>query len=438
MPRKRKPIQSKHEGKIRVARFLHPVKNRTIRCALGNGDAADAALAQLNKVFLNREFWNALPDDITCAAVRSAWLGDLLEGVTVAGGAIDDDGRKTIIDEAAAAVLASDNRMLRGENATLRAEVKRLKVQLEHALGHKLRVGPCPSLGQAADQWLATINGDARLDDFHRGNISSCINVFVKHFGRAMELDAFEGGEGQIDQWLGSRVCTHGSRIGQPIGAGHRQMLRSTVARFLTDSGVRLDRSKIRGATALEMRKTRGSIRWLTREQAQMLATKLPEYWADAFRFQCGTGLRPSELVTVKSADFGEGLETLTLSALGNLSLKTGSRTIRISASVQDVVKRRLALGDVLFPDPSTGRPWATSERFQKEYHAELVKAGKGAKIGMKLDTRVGRRTCASLLIRSGMDAQSVAAILGNSPKMIYEHYGRILPIEVNAGAAAI
>ena len=42
----------------------------------------------------------------------------------------------------------------------------------------------------------------------------------------------------------------------------------------------------------------------------------------------------------------------------------------------------------------------------------------------MAMDARVGRRTCASLLLQSGVSIAQVAELLGNSPEQVITSYG--------------
>ena len=438
MARVRKPLKSRQEGAVQVARFLHPLTKRTVRCNLGVGNDAVENLRQLNGIFMGgRDAWKTLPEGLS-KEVREAWTGD---GASVAakGDRVSDGGEEHPVDEAELAGALADNRRLKDDNAELRAENKRLRHQLEEAIGHKVRVGPSPTLRAAADIWLATLKEKRRLKDAdHTRVIAVTVNLFVKEFGPTREVDDLVGKEDEIDSWLQNRKIKGGENDGKAISATRRAAIRRIVLRFLRGVGVRIDRERVTPVTAKELREGRGAIRWLEKKDAEKLAEKLPEYWQDIFRLQTATGLRPSETITLKRGDFSKTFDKLTLSPLNRLTLKTGSRTIRVPVVVRSILKRRFKNAEVCFADPANGGAWECSEDFEAAYRKVLDNARTEAKIKMKVDCRTGRRTCGSLLLRSGMSIEQVSACLGNSPDVCREHYARLLAVEVDPSAAAL
>lgn len=164
------------------------------------------------------------------------------------------------------------------------------------------------------------------------------------------------------------------------------------------------------------------------------VAKKLPEPWSAVFQIQAAVGLRPSEVATLKRQDFSSDMATLTLSPIveAELTLKTGPRTIaihRFPAAMQ-ILKPMLAddKPDVVFN--VEGKPWEL-KTFMRFYNKALKSAAVAAGVTMKMDARVGRRTCASNLLRSGKSVEQVAALLGDNAPTIREHYAAILPHEV-------
>lgn len=133
------------------------------------------------------------------------------------------------------------------------------------------------------------------------------------------------------------------------------------------------------------------------------------------------------------------------------LTLKTGPRKnpIPIPFDLRPIVARRVAECAILFPEPaariakrkrnrkgnlspnslrlppSTGNlPWRNPETFSRKFNQALVIAGRAANIEMQMDARVGRRTCASLLLQHGIPIATIAELLGNSPEQILAAYG--------------
>ncbi|MCY3018221.1 MAG: site-specific integrase [Planctomycetota bacterium] len=433
MGRVRKSLRYVYEGRRFIVRLRHPLKQRTVRFDLGaTSDEADHNLVALNKVFLNPDLWHRPPEEPT--AIMAQWRGTTA-AVKLKGKTVTDDGEELPVKSEEVARLASDVRFLRLENSGLRAEVKRLRKQLEHALGRKIRSGPSPTLKEALATFKEHYQG---RDDLCTREILNDLGRFNTHFGETTEIDAMEGREADIDGWLRGLKLAEGARKGRAISAERRLKLRKRILKFLTDSGAVIDRKAIPAPRRDEIRRERGQIRWLEKEQAIAVAEALQQPWQDMFRIQVGIGLRPNELITLKRADFDADCIRLRLSALGNLTLKLGPRDIKLPDEVAKIVKRRLETGDVLFPDPRTGKPWKTAELFNDHYLKALRAAGATAKAPFELDCRTGRRTCGSILIRAGRSVEEVAALLGDDPRTVREHYARILPHEVDSTPAVI
>jgi len=132
----------------------------------------------------------------------------------------------------------------------------------------------------------------------------------------------------------------------------------------------------------------------------------------------------------------------VTLSPLGSLTLKQGPRTIIVPSTVRTIVGRRLKAGDVIFPDPSTKAAWKDPKKYNRSFRTALRAAVPAVNFVLKvkeqitdadaLDCRTGRRTCGSLLLRAGSSIEEVAAILGDNPQTVREHYAAILSSEVD------
>jgi len=459
MGRPRKPLSWKPEGRSFVTYFLHPVLHNTepvkkrkavckaerrtgkrkkpMRIVLGQDPGtADRALSFLNEIFLHPEYWQAPPEHIP-QELREAWLGSTPREE------VGWDPKKpeivTYSDEQLPVTketvlrLAADLLTTRGERDRALEKIRALQKEIAHWRGRKLRTNePQAALQKAMEAWLKGYTG---RDSDHMKIVGYDLKRFVRDFaGRFPFMDSLDGRERDIDAWLRG-LKTH---QGAAIKASRRQQIRRHVLRFLLDSGVALERKAVAPVTRLELRRDRGQIRWLTKEQAEALADKLAQPWQDLFRVQMGLGLRPDELLTLQRENFGPEVATVTLAPLGHLTLKQGTRTISVPVQTRAIIKRRLEAGEIVFPEPETGRPWKDPKSYNRRFNGRLTGAASKAGITVKVDCRTGRRTCASILLRSGLSTESVGAILGDNPSTVREHYAAILSPEVDPSAAAI
>lgn len=407
-----KAIKLKREpnGKSYSAYIRHPIFKQTRRIRLGaNAAIAEQNLKFLNAIFTNPAAWENPPegnDDI-----RNQWFGieNLVETSTAEFPTIGEQ-----------ILQASHDRELRDENTRLKSENRTLRKQLERERGKKLRQGPSPSLQTAVDAWVKKLHGDS---DYAR-NTATDARKFVNQFGPETLVDDMEGRESDIAAWIGGLKTAN--RIA--LSAGRRRQIRLVALKFLEDSGALMSRKSVKPPTRKEVRRDRGAIRWLDADQCKAVSEKMTVEFKDVFDIQCGIGLRASEVATLKRADFSPDYGSLTLSPLGGLTLKTGSRAITVSRfpEVQKILKRRAESAQILFNQK--GRPYLL-RRFFKNYNAAL-NAARGD-IPFKLDARTGRRSCASQLIRAGKSIEAVAALLGDDPNTIREHYGKVMSEEV-------
>ena len=464
MAKVRKPLEMAREkrGVAYVVYFWHPLRGRTERIKLGDdAGIAGVKLGKLNAIFTDPKNWDDPPEG-TPEDIRVAWLGSDAE-TKLRPGRIVQGKLETNLSDAEAFQMKLDLEFYKGECERLTGLLRARDRELEHWRGKKTRGdAPCPKLGEACAAWLAKYKG---RDADHTKNTGYDLWRFVKHFdpekngipaGSKVEVDDFAGREKDIDVWL--RGMTKKKKVlgelqkdpvtGEekplveyrdvPVGAGRRAQIRRAVLRFLEDSGAAIHRKSVTTIKKKEVRAGRGRIRWLEREQAEAMAKALPAPWNDYFRVQVALGPRPDELITLKRDDFPEDFKTMTLSPLGDLTLKQGSRSVQVPEAVRGIIKRRLEKSDVVFPDPATGKPWENPKDYNKAYNRALKAAAEAAGIMTKVDCRIGRRTCASLLLRAGKSVEAVASILGDDPATIREHYAAILPHEVDPSAAAL
>ena len=290
-------------------------------------------------------------------------------------------------------------------------------------------------LGDALSRWLAGFKG---RDPDYAADVRFVLRAFARAFGEAKPLSALQGREHDLEVWLSGIK----RKDGKPIGAARRVYIRRAVLRFLEDAGLSVDRKAVRRPRRGEVRRDRGPIRWLSREQALKVARLLPGrkddagYWQAAFRVQVGIGLRPDEIPTLKRGDFSEDLDRVTLSPLGELTLKNGSRQVQVPETLRPMLRERFQRREVLFP-ARDDKPWRLQKSFDRAFRSALRKAEAKAGAG-RLDARIGRRTCATLLIAANVPILTVARILGDDLQTILEHYGGVIPGTLDPSKAAI
>lgn len=419
MGRTRKSLDRVRDGgpnSAWVVRFFHPVRKKVVRLSLGKlAGAADTALKWLNEIFDHPENWHSPPETIP-VDIRQLWAGTrALE-------------TPKSVDEEALVIAMGEADYWRTEFEKLEEKHKRLVKIYEHERGRKLRDGPCPTLQTALVTWTKEFKEGTRRDPDHVKNVGYDLARFVQKFGPAVEVDELSGREKKISAWIRSLDA----------GPGRQSQIRKHVLRFLEDSGVIIDRKAVESPGKKVVRAARGAIRALDRPQAESVANALETPWNDYFRVQAAMGFRPDELITLKQADFNSDLSEVTLSPLDTLTLKQGSRALRVPAEIRDIFKRRLESNPVVFPDPATGRPWLDAKRYNLRYNAALKKAGKAAGVLFKMDCRIGRRTCATSLLNAGVSMELVAKMLGDDPNTIREHYGDTRSNQVDASAAVL
>ena len=441
MGRSRRPLQMHREEQLYVCRFRHPLRNKTIRVPLNESAAlAEKLLEHLNGIFMEPKHWYDPPKG-TPPAIRSVWLGS--EGavkMSVASGSLksallkhaDADPEK--VAEAEILRNKADVDLWKREAERIEILLKAKEKEVQHWRGKKLKSGPSITLDKALKTWLKNYKG---RDSDHTSIVTYDLERFINHFGEQITIESLEGREQDIDVWLRGIEKKVGDKM-ISIGAGRRAQIRRHVLRFLEDAGAFIIRKAVTTVKRKEVRADRGQIRWLEREQAEDVARRLSQPWADIFRVQTALGLRPDEIITLKRSDFTSDYDRVTLSPLEHLTLKQGSRTIRIPSVIQPILKRRMTDSEIAFPNPETKKVWDSPRPYNKIYNRELKRAGKAAGVPFKMDCRIPRRTCAGLLLRAGMSVERVSAVLGDDPLTIREHYAAILPHEVDPTPAAL
>jgi integrase len=152
-------------------------------------------------------------------------------------------------------------------------------------------------------------------------------------------------------------------------------------------------------------------------------------YYSRFFTFLFYTGCRPSEAIALEWPHVTRDKNTLTFQQSatpdeqGRVRIKTGlktqrKRTIKLNEKVKE------ALGDrgegLVFP-ALRGGIIDVGNISQRLWRPALVAAGVEHR-----NMYQTRHTFATLALKSGMGAQDVAALIGNSPEVVYKHYAGV------------
>jgi hypothetical protein len=203
MGRARKPLQPKLVAGSYVVRFVHPVKQKTVRIALGGGLVADARLKALNNIFLNEELWHKPPAENEF--IRTEWLRHYSPASD------ESESRGEEVDELRLELADTKTALgiFKAEVDRLNAANKALRKQLDELLGRKHRSAPFPSLASALKDWIAGYTG---RDPDHMKSVGWVLSAFVKHIGEDKQVDWLEGREQEIEQWLRDTKVAAGTR----------------------------------------------------------------------------------------------------------------------------------------------------------------------------------------------------------------------------------
>ena len=397
----RKPTKISWRGGSATCQFWHPLLQRNIRVQLGDAGSARINRDKLDRIRFDENLWYNLPED-TPEHIVTAWT----------------QNREFAPPERAGEEVE------RAEAQFWRAQYQ-LEVQARKALEREVgelrgrRYGsPDVTLGAAQTTFLATLKKSPKDKD-HRDDTRFIVNALVRHFGATTPLGDLANREPQLRAWIEARR----GKEGGSLTIGRMRQIRMTICRFLEDSGLRIDRVAFKG---WRERGEQQPITWMSDEEVAAQIERMGgpgNYWADLFSLQCQTGLRPTEIPTLKILDVDLDRGVLTLSeGGGDLTLKQGSRTIPLSETAKEILKRRIAAAKdgFLFP-ADRGKRWCNQKYFCRFYNRYL----------QVTDARMGRRTAGSLWLRAGMRVEHVAALLGDDPKTVRRCYARILSHEV-------
>jgi integrase len=175
--------------------------------------------------------------------------------------------------------------------------------------------------------------------------------------------------------------------------------------------------------------------RFLTWEQVQSLASRMPESVKRIVPIAALTGLRQGELFSLKEDDLD--LEDSTLRVRAGKT-KAARRTVDLSPIAvallrEQLLARRHTADHLVFPAPQGGR--LAPGNFMARFFRPAVKQA-----GLDVDFHGMRHTYASLMIAAGVVPKVIAAQLGHADGgvLVMRRYGHLYGTEGKSAAAAL
>ncbi|MGL4517731.1 MAG: Arm DNA-binding domain-containing protein [Shewanella sp.] len=171
-------------------------------------------------------------------------------------------------------------------------------------------------------------------------------------------------------------------------------------------------------------------------EVAAIIATAdgLHAQWGNLFTFAFATGMRPSEICSLRwdSIDWvGSTVHVSSAKVVGIIkSTKTraGTRTIELTHDALAALTRQKAFtfmrGEYVFDDPKLGKPWAGADAIRKKAWLYTLRRS-GVRYRHLYQTR---HTFATANISRGCNLFWLASQMGHKgPEMLFRHYGSYL-----------
>ena len=156
----------------------------------------------------------------------------------------------------------------------------------------------------------------------------------------------------------------------------------------------------------------------LTEKQVELFLGKIGSLYDETlFRLAICTGIRREDIVSIKQADVD--LNNYQISLYENK--KRRIRTIPLNENVVQKLKQHLHVigkGEWLFPSPYNHRKHISGRQIYSRFQKYLVAAGVESKPFHAL-----RATCIKLCQRRGWSVEQAAKLLGDTIRVVQEHY---------------
>ena len=156
----------------------------------------------------------------------------------------------------------------------------------------------------------------------------------------------------------------------------------------------------------------------LTEKQVELFLGKIGSLYDETlFRLALSTGIRREDIVSIKQADVD--LNNYQISFYENK--KRRIRTIPLNENVVQKLKQHLHVigkGEWLFPSPYNHRKHISGRQIYSRFQKYLDAAGVESKPFHAL-----RATCIKLCQRRGWSVEQAAKLLGDTIRVVQEHY---------------
>jgi len=156
----------------------------------------------------------------------------------------------------------------------------------------------------------------------------------------------------------------------------------------------------------------------LTEKQVELFLGKIGSLYDETlFRLALSTGIRREDIVSIKQTDVD--LNNYQISFYENK--KRRIRTIPLNESVVQKLKQHLHVigkGEWLFPSPYNHRKHISGRQVYSRFQKYLTAAGVESKPFHAL-----RATCIKLCQRRGWSVEQAAKLLGDTIRVVQEHY---------------
>ncbi len=351
---------------------------------------------------------------------------------------------------------------LASELVDVRDENKALQVKLSQFNRRAAKSASVGTLSEEAEKCLAGYNR-RKITNSRKGITKSTINRFVQDVGGDRRADDVTEQEPTMYIQGYHKKGKGKNPKSEPISEERRKAIRGALCSFLesvTDG--MFERKRVVTVSAHSINREKSNPVWLTAKKAKKLIAEIYKssgtYWGDFAIIQLHAGFRPTEMSYLLKENVND--KTITLAPIKDpktsvIHAKTGARSIEIHKDIQEVVARRVGTGKgVLFPFISTrgehvkvtrrnnttglfAEIW-DSQVLSRRYPKILRAAAKATGITKTIDARTLRRTFASIAVRSGLSTEEVATLLGNQPKVVRKHYGRLISSEIDISSIGL
>lgn len=167
---------------------------------------------------------------------------------------------------------------------------------------------------------------------------------------------------------------------------------------------------------------------FLSNEFCSKYSTVKHSHYAGYVEFLALTGCRPEEAIALRwdKIEYKEKTNIIFDQAFSQGELKAlknyESRTFPVNLQLAGILNKITRTGDLIFPAVQGG--FIDQHNFRDRYWEPIVKKLVVAeKVYEYLPPYNLRHSWITRMIRAGLDVGTIAALAGNSPKVIYEHY---------------